>query len=101
MLNKVRYEMSYMVDSLFEEFEQSHKKQIENIMTEVNKIMKEERMENNKKMEKLRKEKTESLWKQKIKFKTKNVADIMYILCLERLRFNFEKQKIHNSFKVF
>lgn len=43
----------------------------------------------------------ESLHVQKVKLETKNIANIMYMLCLERLHSNLEKQKIQNYFQVF
>ncbi|KAK2589294.1 hypothetical protein KPH14_007846 [Odynerus spinipes] len=99
MLSKVRNEMSYIVDSLYKESEETRRMQIENIIADINEIIRKERIESNKKIEKLKKEKTESLHIQKMKFKTKNVADIMYILCLERLHSNLEKQRVQNYFE--
>ncbi|XP_043487500.1 uncharacterized protein LOC122514630 [Polistes fuscatus] len=100
MLSKIRKEMSYMVDDLYKEFEQTRRLHIENIIADVNEILRKERIKNNKKIEKLKKEKTESLHAQKAKLETKNVANIMYLLCLEKLRSNLEKQKIQNHFEV-
>lgn len=39
MLSKVRKEMSYMVDDLYKEFEQTRRLHIENIIADVNEIL--------------------------------------------------------------
>nr|XP_050861112.1 uncharacterized protein C6orf163 homolog [Vespula vulgaris] len=99
MLSKIRNEMSYMVADLHEEFEQTRRSHIENIIADFNEILRKEHIKNNKKIEKLRKEKTESLYVQKIRLETKNMANIIYMLCLERLHSNLEKQQIQNHFQ--
>ncbi|KAL2731363.1 rho-associated protein kinase let-502 [Vespula squamosa] len=99
MLSKIRKEMSYMVADLYEEFEQTRRLHIENIIADVNEILRKEHIKNNKKIEKLKKEKAESLYVQKVRLETKNIANIMYMLCLERLHSNLEKQKIQNDFQ--
>ncbi|XP_047363668.1 uncharacterized protein C6orf163 homolog [Vespa velutina] len=99
MLRKIRNEMSYMVADLYEEFEQTRRSHIENIIADVNEILRKEHMKNNRKIEKLKKEKMESLYVQKVKLETKNIANVMYMLCLERLHSNLEKQKIQNNFQ--
>ncbi|XP_015186186.1 PREDICTED: uncharacterized protein LOC107071581 [Polistes dominula] len=99
MMNKVRKEMSYMVDDLYNEFEQTRRLHIENIIADVNEILRKERMKNNQKIEKLKKEKTESLHTQKAKLQMKNLTNVMYLLCLEKLRCNLEKQEIQNHYE--
>lgn len=49
----------------------------------------------------MKKEKAESLNIQKMKFEIKNIADVMYILCLERLHSGLENQRVQNFFEVF
>ncbi|XP_046466092.1 uncharacterized protein [Neodiprion pinetum] len=99
MLKKLRDEISYVVTSIYENFEHSIRIQKENMVADFNEIIRRERAKTDVKMKEMERNKNEALQVQRHELEMQNFADVTYVLCLERMRASSEKHAIHLGFE--
>ncbi|CAK9811543.1 hypothetical protein ANTPLA_LOCUS7065 [Anthophora plagiata] len=99
MMRKMRAEMAYVVQSLYKEFEDSFCAQRDTIIADFNQIMRTKHVQLRKEMQEFEKKVNRELHVQKRQFEMQNTADVIYVLCLERLRSNKEKHTLHKYFE--
>ncbi|XP_046734956.1 uncharacterized protein LOC124404667 [Diprion similis] len=102
MLKKLRDEISYIVTSIYENFEHSIRVQKENMVADFNEIIRyieRECAKTDVKMKEMERNKNEALQVQRHELEMQNFADVTYVLCLERMRASSEKHAIHLGFE--
>ncbi|XP_054012441.1 uncharacterized protein LOC128894618 [Hylaeus anthracinus] len=99
MMQKMRTEMAYVVQSLYREFEDTFRAQRENIIADFNGIMRETHVKLNAEKREFESKVGRDLYVQKHQLQMQSTVDIINTLCLERLRFCKEKHTIHEHFQ--
>ncbi|XP_076624626.1 uncharacterized protein LOC143343532 [Colletes latitarsis] len=99
MMQKMRTEVSYVVQSLYQEFEESFRAQRENIIADFNGIMRETHIKLNAEKKEFETKVGRELHTQKNQLQMQNTVNIIHVLCLERIRFYREKHTIHKYFQ--
>ncbi|XP_017790389.1 PREDICTED: uncharacterized protein C6orf163 homolog [Habropoda laboriosa] len=99
MMGKMRAEMTYVVQSLYKEFEESFCAQRDTIIADFNQIMRSKHVQLKKEMQEFEEKVSRELHVQKRQFEMQNTTDIIYVLCLERQRSNREKHTLHKYFQ--
>ncbi|XP_068984641.1 uncharacterized protein C6orf163 homolog isoform X2 [Bombus flavifrons] len=97
---KMRAEMTHVVLSLYKEFEKLFCAKRDNIIADFNQIMREQHVKLKKEMLDFKEKMSRDLHIQRHQFEIQNAADLIYILCVERLRSNKEKHIMHEYFQV-
>ncbi|XP_017752698.1 PREDICTED: uncharacterized protein LOC108545533 isoform X2 [Eufriesea mexicana] len=100
MMRKMRAEMTHVVQSLYKEFEELFCAKRNNIIADFNQIMREKHVKLKKEMQDFKEKVNKDLYIQRRQFEMQNTADIIYTLCLERLRNNREKHTMHKYFET-
>ncbi|XP_043251054.1 uncharacterized protein LOC122396583 [Colletes gigas] len=99
MMEKMRTEVAYVVQSLYQEFEESFRAQRENIIADFNGIMRETHVKLNAEKKEFETKVGRELYTQKNQLRMQNTVNIIHVLCLERIRFCREKHTIHKYFQ--
>ncbi|XP_076396533.1 uncharacterized protein LOC143265895 [Megachile rotundata] len=99
MMQKMRTEISHVVLILYKDFEDTFRAQRETIIADFNHIMREKHVQLNKNMQEFQSKLRKELYIQRHQLEMQNATDIIYLLCLERLRSDREKHTIHKFFE--
>ncbi|XP_076231247.1 uncharacterized protein LOC143177268 [Calliopsis andreniformis] len=99
MMRKMRLEMTYVIGSLYKEFEEMFIAQRDNIIADFNSIMREKHVKMVKEMQEFERKVSMDLYIQKHQLEMQSTVDIIYLLCMERLRSCTEKHAMHMHFQ--
>ncbi|XP_043514580.1 uncharacterized protein LOC122531070 [Frieseomelitta varia] len=99
MMRKMRAEMTHVVQSLYKDFEELFCAKRDNIIADFNQIMRGKHVKLKKEMQEFKEKVNRDLYIQRRQFEMQNTADLIYALCLERLRNNREKHIMHKYFQ--
>lgn len=99
MMRKMRAEMTHVVQSLYKDFEELFCAKRDNIIADFNQIMREKHVKLKKEMQEFKEKVNRDLYIQRRQFEMQNAADLINVLCLERLRNNREKHIMHKYFQ--
>ncbi|XP_076762099.1 uncharacterized protein LOC143430022 [Xylocopa sonorina] len=99
MMRKMRAEMTYVVQELYKEFEEMFASRRDVIIADFNQIMRQKHVKLRKEMQEFEEKVSRELCIQRRQFEMRNAADVMYVLCMERLRSNNEMHIMHKYFQ--
>nr|XP_031834024.1 uncharacterized protein LOC116427616 [Nomia melanderi] len=99
MIQKMRIEIAYVVQSLYEEFEKSFLARKENMIADFNEIMRNLYVKLDVEKKEFEKKVGKELYIQKHQLEMQSTADIINIHCLEQLRYCKEKHILHEYFQ--
>ncbi|XP_016768435.2 uncharacterized protein LOC726343 [Apis mellifera] len=99
MIRKMRVEITHITQSLYNDFEKLFCAKRDTIIADFNQIMRERQIKFKNEIRELKEKANRDMYIQKRQFEMQSVTDIIYVLCLERVRSNKEKHAIHRYFE--
>ncbi|CAL7938684.1 unnamed protein product [Xylocopa violacea] len=99
MMRKMRAEMTYVVQELYKEFEEMFVCRRDVIIADFNQIMRQKHVKLEKEKQEFQEKVSRELCIQRRQFEMRNAADVMHVLCVERLRSNNEMHIMHKYFQ--
>ncbi|XP_026675361.1 uncharacterized protein C6orf163 homolog [Ceratina calcarata] len=99
MMPKMRAEMTYAIQSLYKEFNEIFCAQRDKIIADFNQIMRDKHVKLQEEMREFRETVSRDLHIQRRQYEMQNAADVIYVLCMERLRSSKEKHVMHKYFQ--
>ncbi|XP_033334086.2 uncharacterized protein LOC117224953 [Megalopta genalis] len=99
LMQKMRTEMAYVIQSLYREFEESFRADRENIIADFNEIMRTTYVKLDKEKREFEEKVGRELHVQKHQLEMQNTVDVINVHCLEQLRCCREKHIIHEHFE--
>ncbi|XP_011863966.1 PREDICTED: uncharacterized protein LOC105559921 [Vollenhovia emeryi] len=99
VLRKIRPQIDLVVTSLYNELEQTHRAQREKMIVEFNEIVRKQQLKQDARIREIERVKMEELRVQRHEFEIRNVANIICIVCMERLRGSLQLQATHEHFQ--
>ncbi|XP_078037379.1 uncharacterized protein LOC144470286 [Augochlora pura] len=99
ILQKMRTEMTYVIQSLYREFEESFRAERENIIADFNEIMRTTYVKLNEEKKEFEEKVGRELHIQQHQLEMQNTVDVINVHCLEQLRCCREKHIIHEHFE--
>ncbi|KAM0730612.1 hypothetical protein ACS0PU_002941 [Formica fusca] len=95
VLRKLRPQMCYIIKSLYDDLELSYRAQREKMIADFNKIMRKQHLKLDTRIREVEKKKIEELRIQHHELEIQNVMNIVFILCMERVRNSLQMHAIH------
>ncbi|GAB1860004.1 hypothetical protein CAJAP_00957 [Camponotus japonicus] len=95
VLRKLRPQIYYIIKSLYDDLELSYRAQREKIIADFNKIMRKQQHKLDMRIRDIEKKKIRELHIQHYELKIQNAMNIIYVLCMERLRSSFQMHAVH------
>ncbi|XP_050449824.1 uncharacterized protein LOC126850659 [Cataglyphis hispanica] len=95
VLRKLRPQMYCIIKSLYDNLELSHRAQREKMIADFNKIMRKQHLKLDTRIREVEKKKIEELRIQHHELEIQNIMNIVFILCMERLRNSLQMHAIY------
>ncbi|XP_012536707.1 rho-associated protein kinase let-502 [Monomorium pharaonis] len=99
VLRKIRPQINWIVTSLYNELEQIRRGQKEKMIADFNIIMRNQYLKLDARIKEIERQKMEELRIQRHELEMRNVTNIIYVFCLERLRSGSRLQAIYKHFE--
>ncbi|RLU22621.1 hypothetical protein DMN91_004899 [Ooceraea biroi] len=99
VLRRMRLQTCYILTSLHNSFQQSLRAQKERMIADFNKIVRKQHVNLEARIREVERKKMEELLSQRYELEIRNATDIIYVLCMERLRNDSQIHAIHRHFE--